>query len=56
MFFSKRVIIRLSETQIKDIELIKNERKDIYESKSHFIRCAIIRLIKLEMIELRKRS
>lgn len=47
MFFSEKINIRLRKDELKKIKkLLKKSEK--YENVSHFIRCAILKLIKEE--------
>lgn len=48
MFFEDRATFRLTEEQKKAIKEIFEEHQDKYENVSHFVRCAILKLIKEE--------
>jgi len=50
MNFEKRCIFRLTEEQDMMLDKIHQKRQDIYQNKSHVLRCAIIKLYK-EVVE-----
>lgn len=54
-FFQEEKHLRIRKEESEKINYIVSKMQDKYENESHFIRCAVIRLIALEMIELRKR-
>lgn len=55
-FFEEDKHLRIRKEESDKINYIVSKMQDKYENESHFIRCAVIRLIAAEMIELRKRS
>lgn len=53
-FFQERYSLRLSPSIAKDISrIVKKDKGKTYDSASHFIRCAILRLIRTEKKRLR---
>jgi len=44
----KVITARFSDGQIRDIEVIVENNKDKYENVSHFVRCAVLRLVRQE--------
>lgn len=55
-FFDETKQIRIRKEESDKINYLVSKMQDKYENESHFIRCAVIRLIAAEMIELRKRN
>jgi len=45
LFFNERVIIRLPERTLSDIDFYTDKHMEKYENRSHFIRVAILREI-----------
>ena len=45
-FFDTHVLIRLNEEQAKELDAFVSKNRNDYESRSHFIRSAIIKLLK----------
>lgn len=48
MYLDSIIKVRLREKEIKEILKIISYKNDKYDNMSHFIRCAIIKLIKEE--------
>lgn len=48
MYLDKAITFRLRIEEYDEIKEILYNSKDIYESESHFIRCAILRLVRDE--------
>ena len=46
MKYNKKTIIGLTENQLERLEKFLENNKDTYESKSHFFRCAMIKLLR----------
>ena len=46
LFYDKRLILRINESQYEKILKAVAKNPDIYESTSHFIRCAINKELK----------
>lgn len=53
-WFNKRVSARLTEDERDQIELICRILKGKYSNLSHFVRCAVIKLIREELDEIRR--
>jgi len=51
--FQKRVSIRILEKDVDDVKYIVAKSQELYESESHFIRCAVRKLIREEKKRLR---
>lgn len=47
-FFDERIDIRLRSEELQKIDRIMETNKHKYDSRAHFIRCAVIKLIKKE--------
>ena len=45
MFLNKKIDIRLTEIELKRIRKIVRKHKHLYSSESHFVRCAVIKLL-----------
>ena len=44
--FEKTIKTRVTESQAEQIKYIVQENPQLYESESHFIRCAVIQLLR----------
>ena len=51
--YEKRLNIRFTKEQIKLINKIIRKDNETYDSKSHFFRCAVIKLINYEKARLK---
>jgi len=51
MYFDHRTSIRLTKHMRKLVEEIVRKNPDKYESTSHLMRCAIIKLHRMEVLE-----
>jgi len=45
IFFSETISSRFHKDEVKSINKILRTNKDLYDSQSHFLRCAVIKLI-----------
>ena len=45
-FFSEVLNIRLAKEELEDIDKIIKKKKFLYENRYHFLRCAVIKLIR----------
>jgi len=48
MNFDRKSDLRIREKELKKIVSVVNKKKGKYNSNSHFVRCAIVRLLKEE--------
>jgi len=45
VFFTELLNARFHKEEVKSINKILRSNKDLYDNKSHFLRCAVIKLI-----------
>jgi len=54
MYFSKRLSFRIRSDEIKQVKQILKSNRYKYFNESHFIRCAVLKLINEEKNEAKK--
>ena len=53
MFLDDRTDVRIKKEDLKFIHKIVNSDSEKYDNESHFIRCAVLRLIREERVRLK---